>query len=71
MWKELTLTLLLEGEFALLIVVLVLSSSPVLTTLSSRFGLASANKCCGGWNESFSGAHTFPLFFGILNVAQM
>lgn len=31
--EDRTLTLLLEGEFTLLVVVLVLSSSPVLTTL--------------------------------------
>ena len=59
-----TLALLLEREFALLIVVLVLASSPVLTTLCTT--------PISIYSFSFmtSAEQTFPLFLGMLVFAQ-
>jgi hypothetical protein len=61
--KRRTLTLLLEGELALLVVVLVLSSSAVLTTL------VDTAKSAGVFSSCVCGAHTFPLFLGMANVS--
>lgn len=68
-WLWRTLTLLLEGEFTLLIVVLVLSSSPVLTTLQSHIVsvlLPEAAMERRGWYCAPGARLTFPLFFGML-----
>lgn len=62
----LTLTLLLEGELTLLVVVLVLSSSSVLTTLFATY------KSDGVFFVVVARAlraHTFPLFLGMANVS--
>jgi len=61
-----TLALLLERELALLVVVLVLSSSPVFTSLHTA--CVSLRRCCNS-AEIPPSQPTFPLFFGIL-VAQ-
>ena len=58
-----TLTLLLEGEFALLVVVLVLASTPILTTLFSRTSALFFNV-----HLRLQSPPTFPLFFGIAVV---
>ena len=55
-----TLTLLLEGEFALLVVVLVLASTPILTTLFSRTSVLPSHI-----HLRLRYPLTFPLFFGI------
>jgi hypothetical protein len=52
------LALLLEGELALLVVVLVLAPAPVFTSLWSLVSMAGYG---GGAEE-----RTFPLFFGML-----
>jgi hypothetical protein len=59
-----TLTLLLEGEFSLLIVVLVLASTPILTTLFSRTSALPFRI-----HLRLRSPPTFPLFFGI-SVSQ-
>ena len=59
-----TLALLLEGEFSLLIVVLVLASTPILTTLFSPTLVLPFRI-----HQRLRSPPTFPLFFGI-SVSQ-
>ena len=55
-----TLSIFLEGKFSLLVVILVLPSTPIFPSL-----------CHGvsGWNKADIAKLTFPLFLGILDVA--
>ena len=71
-----TLALLLEGEFTLLVVIFVLTTSPVLTTLyvseKSMLVLALSRNQGSPPNADFGMPQlTFPLFLGILTALQL